>query len=629
MPKITPKKKEDRAVVYAKTVSKKKPERAYNWWKARSKEERSNQLIETAGYLKENQQYRYRQANIWSRLYSNTPLFSFAGSSTGRMNISQTLPMDRPTMNVVGSNIDTLVSRISQNRPRPVFLTDNGDYKERNLAKKLNMFLMGEFYQLKAYERGPLILRDAAALGTGCLKIYESMEKKVAVDRVLYTELMVDPNDAMAGYPRTMYQFKLIDREVAEEMFSDYRSKIESAEQSYPDDSGDSQKTTSDQIMIVEGWRLPSYDGADDGYHSIACTSGELFGEKWTKSKFPFVFLRYEEPILGFWGRGISEQLMGTQVEINKLLMTISKSIALVGIPRVFIEDGSKIVKSNINNEIGNIITFRGTPPIFNVAECVPQELYAQLQRLIEYSYQQTGVSALAAAAQKPAGLNSGEAIRNYDDLQSDRFAALVRRYDNMFIDLAYQVIDLAKEIAERDGEYQTVYPNKNSAKEVDLPDASLLEDPFVIQCFDSSSLPRDPAGRLQKITEMMQAGIIDPAEGRRLLDYPDLEQTEVLANAGEERILQILDCIIEDGEYSPPDPFMDIQLARKLVTQYYNLYAGAKLEESRQQMLRTFASQLDNLSQAAMPPQAQPQAVPQGPPTSDLLPNVAGQLAS
>lgn len=629
MPKITPRKKtEGRETIYAKTRPERIPLRQYAWWKARSKEERSAQLIETAGYLKENQQYRYRQANLYARLYSNSPLFSFAGSSTGRMNVSQTLPMDRPTMNVIGSNIDTLVSRISQSRPRPVFLTDNGDYKERNLAKKLNQFLMGEFYQTKAYELGPLILRDAGVLGPGCIKVYENMERKVALDRVLYTDLMVDPNDAINGKPRTMYQFKLVDRAVASEAFSDNRTKIANAEQSYPDDSGDSQKTTSDQIMLCEGWRLPSCEGADDGYHSISCTSGEVFGEKWEKSYFPFVFLNYEPPILGFWGRGIAEQLMGTQVEINKLLITISKSIHLVGIPRIFIEDSSKIVKSNINNDIGNIITYRGIPPIFNVAQCVPQEIYAQLQRLIEYSYQQTGVSALAATAQKPAGLNSGEAIRNYDDLQSDRFAALNRRYDNMYIDLAYQIIYLAKEIAERDGKYQTVYPNKNSAKQVDLPDASLLENPFVIQCFDSSSLPRDPAGRLQKITEMMQAGIIDPAEGRRLLDYPDLEQTEVLANAGEERILQILDCIIEDGDYTPPDPFMDIQLARKLVTQYYNLYGGAKLEEDKQQMLRTFASQLDLLTQAAMP-QASPQAVPMAPPQSELLPNAPGAMAS
>ena len=43
----------------------------------------------------------------------------------------------------------------------------------------------------------------------------------------------------------------------------------------------------------------------------------------------------------------------------------------------------------------------------------------------------------------------------------------------------------------------------------------------------------------------MIGAGMISIAEGRRLLDYPDLEQVEKLANASEERIFQILDDIL------------------------------------------------------------------------------------
>jgi hypothetical protein len=251
---------------------------------------------------------------------------------------------------------------------------------------------------------------------------------------------------------------------------------------------------------------------------------------------------------------------------------------------------------------------------------------------LIGYGYQQCGVSALEAGAQKPAGLNSGEAIRTYDDISTDRFATLSRRYDNAFIDLAYLVIDLAKEIAERDGEYSTVYPSKNSAKEIDLPDASLLQDPFVIQCFNMSSLPKDPAGRMQKITEMIQAGMISIKEGRRLLDYPDLGQAETLANASEERIYQYLDDIVEDGTYTPPDSFMDLALAKDITVQYYNLYASSKLEEEKCQQIRDFYTQVLALIQQATPPAPMgmpgapganpPQAQPEPQPQSPLVPN-------
>jgi len=172
------------------------------------------------------------------------------------------------------------------------------------------------------------------------------------------------------------------------------------------------------------------------------------------------------------------------------------------------------------------------------------------------------------------------------------------------------------------------VYPNKNGTKEVDLPAADLIDNPFVIQCYDSSSLPRDPAARKQQVIEDMQAGLLDPDEGRRLIEYPDLSQNEKLQNAAEERILKILDDIVEEGLYTPPDPFMNLQLGLKLVTEYYNLYAATNLEEEKMQMLRDFFSQINVLIQAAMPPappQApmQPQAGPEPRPTSPMVPNV------
>ena len=627
--KVTAKPQQKTATITMKTREKKDNLQVAAWWKAKSKADLCGQLLGTAAYLKENQAYRYRQAAIYARLYGNMSLFNFVGSNMTKVDNSHGLPADRPTYNLIQSAADTLISRISQSRPSPVFLTDNSDYKERNLAKKLNNFILGEFYQTKAYDLGEIALRDSLVEGTGCLHIFETNDNRVGLERVLLTELLVDANESIYGDPRQMYRFKLVDRQVLIENCPGFKAQIENAAQAFPDNSADSSKTVSDLVMVVEGWHMKSGKDAKDGRHVMACSAGVIVDEDWDKDKFPFVFLHYSRRLLGFWSQGLAEQLMGTQMEVNSLLYTISKAIKLVGVPRVFVENGSKVLKTSFNNEVGTIINFQGTKPIYEVAPCVPQEMYAQLQRLIDYGYAQCGVSALQASSQKPAGLNSGEAIRSYDDISTDRFAALSRRYDNMFVDLAYLVVDLAKDIAERDGEYSTVYPNKNGTKQIDLPKADLLDDPFVIQCFNMSSLPRDPAGRMQKIVEMIQGGMITIKEGRRLLDYPDLEQVEKLANASEERIFQVLDAIVEDGEYTPPDPFMDALLAKELVVQYYNLYASAKLEEEKQQMLRNFYAQTLGLIQAAQPPQ---QPMPQIPPqamaepqqVSPLVPNIS-----
>lgn len=631
----------------AKTVTfKTKPDmqqlQLCQWWLEGDKDKAAAQILTSAAYLKESQGYRYRQAAVYARLYGNQSLYSFAGANMSRMDQQLGLPQERPTFNLIQSVTDTLVSRITQSRPQPVFLTDNGDYKQRNLAKKLNNFILGEFYQCKAYELGTIALRDSLVEGTGCIHTYETPDHRVGLERVLLTELLVDPNEAMYGEPRQLYRIKLVDRDVLIANFPKLKKKLGMAAKAYPDNSADSSKSVSDLIMVVEGWHLRSGKNATDGRHTLACSAGYLVDEIYTKDRFPFSFLHYSPRMLGFWAQGVAEQLMGTQMELNSILFTISRAIKLVGVPRVFQEEGSKVVAAHHNNEIGVIVKYRGTKPSYEVAPCNAPELYAERDKLIQYGYQQSGVSALQAGSQKPQGLDSGEAIRTYDDISTDRFASLARRYDNFYIDLAYQIIDLAKDIAEEQGEYSTVYPNKNGTKEIDLPKAAMVHDTFVIQCFTQSSLPKDPAGRLAKITEMIQSGMITLQEGRRLLDFPDLEQVEKLANAGEERIFAALDDIVETGKYTPPDPFMDLELAATLTTQYINLYVPAKLEESKAQKLRDFFGQVQTIKQAAMPqqpgmppggappanggPAGPPQANPQPLPQSPLVPNAVGQ---
>lgn len=610
------------------------------WWKADDEEKLAAELCTTAAYLKTNQTYRMRQLAVDVRMYCGLAVYSYAGSNTSKMDKTRTLPDDRPTFNLIESCVDTLVSRITQSEPQPKFLTDGADYKQRHLAQKLNQFILGEFYQCKAYEKAKKMFRDGCVMGGSALKIYEGDDNRVCIDRVLQTDLFVDDNDSLNGDPQQLIQLKLMDRDKLLANNPKEKKVIEGAPNAYPDNAPDAGRTTADQIMVIEGWRLPS--GPDQkapgymaGRHTIATMGGVILDEEWHKTKFPFVFFNYSSPFLGFWGQGIATRLFGTQMALNRILYTIARAIHLVGVPRVFIEQSSKVVKAHNNNEVGVIVTYAGTKPSYEVAPCNAPELYAERDKLIEYGFRQEGISDMQATGSKPKGLDSGEAIRSYDDVNSDRSAEVSKKYENIFVELAYQVVDVAMEIAKREGKYQTVYPNKDGTKEIDLPKMTFLKDPFVIQCFTESSLPRTPAGRIATVTEQVQAGMLTLKEGRRLMKFPDLEANEKLDNASEERIFKILDLIVEDGDYTPPDPFLDLELANVLVVQYINLYRAANLEQEKDDMLETFFQQVQTLKTAAMPPPqpgampAAPQAAPEAPPTSPLIPNSPNQQAA
>lgn len=605
------------------------------WWLAPEGMQTASELCATASFLKTSQTYKTRQDAANVRMYCGLSVYSYAGSNVSQMNRTKTLPEDRPTFNLIQSCTDTLVSRIGQDRPEPKFLTDGADYKQRHLAQELNRFILGEFYQTKSYDKGVKGLRDAIVMGTGCLKVYEGENGKVCVDRVMKTDLYVDDNDSINGDPQQLIQLKLMDREKLLANADDKKAEkvIEGTPQSYPDNAPDAGRTTSDQVMVVEGWKLPSgpdkkAPGYMPGRHTIATVNGIIFDEEWHKTKFPFVFINYSDPYLGFFGQSLATQLFGTQLTLNRILYTIAQAITLVGVPRVFIEQNSKVSKTAINNQLGVMCTYSGVKPSYEVAPCNAPELYNERDKLIQYGFQQCGVSMMQASSQKPEGLNSGASIRSFDDISTDRMATLSKKYTELYVDLAYLVADCAMDIAKRDGKYQTVYPNKDGTKEIDLPAMKFMNDPFIIQCFSESSLPRTPAGRIQTVTEQVQAGMLTLKEGRRLMRFPDLEQNERLDNASEERIFKYLDAIVEDGDFNPPDPFMDLQLATQLCVQYINLYLAANLEEKKAELLYNFFKQCQALIAKAMPPQMPmaptPQAAPQPTPTSPLIPNAA-----
>src|ERR1700687_2668307 len=106
---------------------------AWKWWLATSDEDLLQQLLSTVEFLKKTNAYRIRQASFYSRLFCGKPLTNYFAANSG-LDASNQMPIGRPTANVVYSCTDTVVSRITKDKPKPVFLTDNGHYKQRKLA---------------------------------------------------------------------------------------------------------------------------------------------------------------------------------------------------------------------------------------------------------------------------------------------------------------------------------------------------------------------------------------------------------------------------------------------------------------------------------------------------------------
>ena len=557
----------------------------YNWYE-KTGDEVADALWAYVSMLRKEQSFRQDENFRHMRLYGNLEAFSIRNYGFYRAETSSAT-QNRVTLNIIQSMIDTAVSKLSKNRPRASFLTDGGDWSMQRKAKKLTQFVDGQMYATDFYSKRAIALQDSAIFGTGALKVFRH-GKDIHVERTFIDELIVDEQQAVYGTINQLSQVKKIHKDVLKKMFPEHEVAIEIA--GTPDTSawGSNVANRADgMIEVVETWRLPSVKGADDGKHAIIIDKKTLFEEPYTKSYFPFLFWRWSVRPVGFWGQGIAEQLTGIQLEINKILRTIQVSMHLVSVPKIFIEASSKIVTSHLNNKIGGIIKYVGTPPVEGKLGTIPPDLFNHLDRLYSRAFEVVGISQLSAQASKPQGLNSGKALREFNDIESERFMSVAQRDESTVMEASKMFIDLAKEIYEEFGEYKIKTRGKRALEILDWSEVDLEEDQYIMQVFPVSALSKSPAGRLQDVQELMAAGLIGKEDGMKLLDFPDLQEYYNFNNAGVEDIERLVEQFIDTGEYSTPEPYQNLQLGITKMQQAYLMYKASKAPESRLELFR------------------------------------------
>lgn len=598
------------------------------WWLC-SDDDLPDAILSQIGQIIQADRGRIDSYNTYAKLYGTwVPTFwnGYQLANSGK----PTSPVkDRLTYNIVQSCIDTLTARISQNKPKPMFLTSAGDSKLQRKAKKLDAFCYGAFYNGRLYEMGPKGFRDECVFGEGIIHPYAS-GGQVKYERVLPYELLVDYLESHYGpeSTKTLFRIKNIDRSALIEEYPDKEEQIRAMPNTAQFISA-ANRSISDQVTIAEAWRLPlSKD--KPGRHAIVGTQCTLYSEDYTDDFFPFAIGRFSPRLYGFYSQGMAEQLVPIQVEINRTLISIQRSLYLGGTHKIFVKSGSKVIKSHFDNLIGTILEYAGdTEPRYVVPQLVQPEIYAHLENMIQKGYQLPGVSQMSAGSVKPQGLDSGKAIRAYDDTQLQRFQTVAQGYEQLFVDLARITISVARKIYAEEGKLKVNVPGKRFIESIDWKDVDLDDDEFQLQIYPVSKLPNDPAGRLATIQEMMQGGLISPEVGKRLLDYPDLEAEQNLANASSDYLHKILDEMVEDGKYTAPDPFDNLVEAKRLCLEYYAQGKLNDLAEDRLELLRNFSDAVTTLQNQAMealqPPMPAPGVAPANPeatPTSPLIPN-------
>ena len=531
------------------------------WWRAEDKDSAWQDVIGYVRNVEEQQNHQHLLNLRNARLYSNADMLGLDWTLTeynpSRRRIS------RVVENVIKSVCDTAESIIAKNRPKAAFMTDGADWSLQKRAQKLEQFMEGQFHLMNIYGEGTKVFRDAIVFGTGCMKVFiDHKERKVKAERVMIDEILVDEREARASYPRQLHQRRLVSREVLKNEFPEFAEQIEYAGQ------GIQQRgyvaawniTDPDNVWVVESWHLNSGPGSTDGKHAITIDGATLLWEDFTEKNFPFVFYRWSKPLVGFYGQGLAEELTGIQLRINKLNNFIQRAQDLISAPRIFVDVANRSLPMQLNNEVGAIISYRGKPPVFMTPNAVGPEIYSYKRELRNLAFEQAGISQMSASSLKPAGLESAVALREFNDIETQRFAIQAQEYEKMYMEVAERVIKLSKELYAGGYNAQSVWRSTNYAKKINWNEVDLEETVYTMSIEASSMLSRTPAGRTQQVIELAQGGLIDRDEARLLLQHPDIKSSLDMMNS----MLEDIDFTIEkleEGEYRPPEPFQNLAL--------------------------------------------------------------------
>lgn len=601
------------------------------WW-TETKDHLPTTVTSHVRLLRDEQNIRLERCVLFSRMYSNVERPGFGPGQYATQRSSDAL-----TLNIVKNMVDGAKSKLGTRMPRTTFMTSGGTASQRRLAKDLTKFIDGAFYAAGMYDVAPTVFFDAELQGDGFLKFYEDQTAKAAIEKVFPWEIVVDEQEAMYGKPRSLFQLKTVNRSVLIEEFPDFERELAVAEAIDSTRNTWSTNKRNTTTQVIEGWHLPSGPNATDGRHVIVCGNALLVDEPWKHDDFPFCHIQWSQDCMGFFGIGLAKELMGLQYEINELLNTIQFSLKAGSIMRWLVPKGSGVNESDLIDVIGSMIEHTpGLAPQLVAYQAAHPDLFKQLESLITKAYEITGINRMTAQGADELGANTSALARQelYAQ-QSERFASVTRSYEKLFLDGAKQILRIVRDIHERDGSYQVTALSKARLDKIDWKQIDLSEDDYVMQVFPTGLLSMHPAGRLEKVNELMRMGLItDKDIARKLLDFPDLENEIGNENSLANLVDEWIEAMLERHEWHSPESFMGPDGLTFAKTQATQAYFNAELQGEDPvglELLRSFIEKcqetLDQIQQAAMA-QAQAQqaqSAPQGPPPGPMPPQGQG----
>ncbi len=470
--------------------------------------------------------------------------------------------------NVIASNVDTVAAAIATADVRARFMTDDGDWSTQRIATRLEWYSEGLGKLLGIAEKCQSAFKEAAKKGTGLVKVYVDGFNEVRAEHVRVDDIIVDEAECRnGGKPRQMHQrMSNVDREELKAQFPDHEEEIDRAQtgRGWSSMWAGYRPIVDDALVAIESWKLPIGRKGKSGYragrHTITIDGCDLLDEPYDKPHFPIACIVWSERTAGFYGISLAERIAGIQRALNKRNWQIDRNLDQYAIPTTFVDYVDAKLAVQTINRIGTVVPHKGERPLTVTPQANSPEVYQNRNDMKSAAYEDSGVSRMAAHGSKPAGLDSGVALREHRDQTTQRFSPQEKRFERLVLEVITLALDCCKDL---DEDAPVISRKaKFGAKKIKWADVDMQD--VTVQIAAASSLSRTPAGRYQTALEWAQAGVITTDEWRRLTKHPDLDRVLSMYTQGMESVERDIEAI-EDGHHVTPEPFGNLLLMSRV----------------------------------------------------------------
>jgi len=449
--------------------------------------------------------------------------------------------------NTIKSVIDSLVSKLANQKVRPYFNPINGTWKTKKVVKNIQQYFDILFDREDVNKKVSDAFRNACIMGRSYIFI-----------NPLNNKIMVLPAHCVATLK-------------SEEKYGEVKHGLvrflhfpTSSLKDYGIDFSGAQGRCS----------LYMYFDTDEHVCKIFVNSSLKKTIPYKHDEMPWVTVYYNTPVMGNECTSIVQELDGIQTQIDFINAQISAATQLTPANQTFVIEGSNLNPKDLSNKAGVVYGIKmppgvNTPPVVSVQQ---RMFDPQWQQLLEYyvkqAYEIVGISQLSAMSKKPSGLDSGTALATMEDIESDRFETQVTNYIRVFVNLANLIINIVDEDAE-------VLPSDINVSAIKWKDVKKQKDLFKIQYSAATSLSKDPAEKIKQIVQMTQIGLITPDKVARYLDMPDLEDAYSEASATADGVSQCISRAIEEDDYDIPTWVSYEALSNEITSVQNQLYSA------------------------------------------------------